>query len=249
LNHVLNMYAGKLSGIINGIDTDYYCSETDPEIAAVFSADDLSGKLKDKLDLQTLCGFAPSPDVPLIAMVSRLASHKGFDLVRHVIEEFICKHDVQFALLGTGEYELEEFFASLAQNYPEKVCVKLEYNKSLSKKFYAGADMFLMPSRSEPCGLAQMIASRYGTVPIVRETGGLYDTIKPYNKFTGDGNGFTFTNYNAHEMMRVMEDAVELYRNPDAWEALVKQVMGVDFSWNASAEKYIALYTTMIRDC
>jgi len=169
--------------------------------------------------------------------------------VRHVIEEFICKHDVQFALLGTGEYELEEFFASLAQNYPEKVCVKLEYNKSLSKKFYAGADMFLMPSRSEPCGLAQMIASRYGTVPIVRETGGLYDTIKPYNKFTGDGNGFTFTNYNAHEMMRVMEDAVELYRNPDAWEALVKQVMGVDFSWNASAEKYIALYTTMIRDC
>lgn len=248
LNHILNMYSCKLSGIINGIDTDYYNSETDPEIAANFTAEDLSGKEKDKLDLQAACGFSPNPQVPLISMVSRLASHKGFDLVRHVIEEFVVNNEVQFALLGTGEYELEDFFASLAARYPDKVCAKLEYNKSLSKKFYAGADMFLMPSKSEPCGLAQMIASRYGTVPVVRETGGLYDTIKAYNKYTGEGNGFSFTNYNAHEMKHVLEEALALYKDRKAWEALVKNVMAVDFSWNSSAEKYISLYTSMMND-
>ena len=248
LSSILNMYAGKLCGIINGIDTDYYNSEKDPEIAAPFTAEDLSGKKLSKLDLQKECGFAPSEDTPLIAMVSRLAGHKGFDLVRHVLEDFICHNDVQFALLGTGEYELEEFFASMAKKYPNKVCAKLEYNKSLSKKFYAGADMFLMPSKSEPCGLAQMIASRYGTVPIVRETGGLYDTIKPYNKFTDEGNGFTFTNYNAHEMMKVMENAILLYRDREAWEKMIRRVMAVDFSWNSSAEKYVKLYESMIRE-
>ncbi len=248
LSSILNMYSAKLSGIINGIDTNYYNSENDPEIAANFSADDLSGKVKNKLDLQAECGFAPDPEIPLIAMVSRLAAHKGFDLVRHVLEDFICHNRVQFALLGTGEYELEDFFASMAERYPDRVCAKLEYNKSLSKKFYAGADMFLMPSKSEPCGLAQMIASRYGTVPIVRETGGLFDTIKPYNKYTGEGNGFTFTNYNAHEMMHVMEEALRLYEDQDAWEKMMKRVMSVDFSWNSSAEKYIELYTSMVEE-
>ena len=248
LSHILNMYSAKLSGIINGIDVKYYNSETDPEIAANFTAEDLSGKVKDKLDLQRACGFREDPDVPLIAMVSRLASHKGFDLVRHIIEEFVLQNDVQFALLGTGEYELEDFFGALANKYPEKVCAKLEYNKSLSKKFYAGADMFLMPSKSEPCGLAQMIASRYGTVPVVRETGGLYDTIKGYNRYTGEGNGFSFANYNAHEMKHILEEALQLYRNKDAWNALVKNVMAVDFSWNSSAEKYISLYTSMMND-
>ena len=246
LNHVLCQYSGKLSGIINGIDTEYYNSETDPEIAANFSADDLSGKRTDKLDLQSVCGFAPDPDVPLVAMVSRLASHKGFDLVRYILEEFISKNDVQFALLGTGEYDLEDYFGDLARRYPGKVCARLEYNKALSKKFYAGADMFLMPSKSEPCGLAQMIASRYGTVPVVRETGGLFDTIKPYNEYTGAGNGFSFTNYNAHEMMHVLEYALGLYRQKEKWTALVKNVMSVDFSWNASAEKYIQLYRSML---
>lgn len=248
LSHILNMYSAKLSGIINGIDVKYYNSETDPEIAANFTAENLSGKVQDKLDLQRACGFREDPDVPLIAMVSRLASHKGFDLVRHIIEEFVLQNDVQFALLGTGEYELEDFFGALANKYPEKVCAKLEYNKSLSKKFYAGADMFLMPSKSEPCGLAQMIASRYGTVPIVRETGGLYDTIKGYNRYTGEGNGFSFANYNAHEMKHILEEALQLYRNKEAWNGLVKNVMAVDFSWNSSAEKYISLYTSMMNN-
>jgi len=248
LSHILNMYSAKLSGIINGIDVEYYNSETDPEIIANFTAEDLTGKVQDKLDLQRACGFREDPETPLIAMVSRLASHKGFDLVRHVIEEFVVQNNVQFALLGTGEYDLEDFFGSLAAKYPEKVCVRLEYNKSLSKKFYAGADMFLMPSKSEPCGLAQMIASRYGTVPVVRETGGLYDTIKAYNRYTGEGNGFSFTNYNAHEMKNVLEHALELYHSKEAWNALVRNVMAVDFSWNSSAQKYISLYTSMMND-
>ena len=149
LHHVLHECAGKLSGIINGIDTAYYNSENDPEIAAVFTKDDLSGKVKDKMDLQAVCGFAPDPDVPLIVMISRLATHKGFDLIRHVIEEFLNRNHVQVALLGTGERDMENYFADLGRRYPDKFCAKLEYNKALSKKFYAGADLFLMPSKSE----------------------------------------------------------------------------------------------------
>ncbi|MBR3438888.1 MAG: glycosyltransferase, partial [Clostridia bacterium] len=164
------------------------------------------------------------------------------DLVSRVIEEIICTCDVNFVLLGTGEREFEDFFSGLASRHPGRVCTILKYDKALSKKIYAGSDIFLMPSQSEPCGLSQMIASRYGTVPVVRETGGLFDTIHAYNKYDGTGNGFSFANYNAHEMMAVIKDAIELYHNADAWKALVKNVMAVDFSWNASAEKYIELY-------
>ena len=246
LSHVLRMYAGKVSGILNGIDTAYYNPETDSEIAAPFTETDRSGKRIDKADLQKICSFSPDPDTPLVVMVSRLAAHKGFDLVRRVIEEILTRNRVQIALLGTGDWDLEAFFADLAWRYPDQFCAKLEFNKALAKNFYAGADMFLMPSKSEPCGLAQMIASRYGTVPIVRETGGLCDTIRPYNRFTGEGNGFTFTNYNAHEMMGVLENALTLYGDTEKWNALVSRVMSVDFSWNTSAEKYIKLYRSMI---
>ena len=179
-------------------------------------------------------------------MVSRLASHKGFDLVKCVIEEIISNGGVQFALLGTGEPDLETFFAQLADRHPGMVAVKLEYNKALSKKFYAGADLFLMPSKSEPCGLAQMIASRYGTVPIVRECGGLADTIKPYNEYTGSGNGFTFTDYNAHDMKHVIEFALSVKKDAEKWAKLVKNVISVDFSWNVSAKKYIDIYRSLV---
>ncbi len=246
LSHVLRMYAGKVSGILNGIDTAYYNPETDGEIDAPFSAADLSGKRENKAALQRICGFPVEEDIPLVVMVSRLAAHKGFDLVRHVIAEILAHQNVQIALLGTGDWDTESFFAHLAWQYPGKFCAKLEYNKSLAKKFYAGADIFLMPSKSEPCGLAQMIASRYGTVPVVRETGGLADTIRPYNRFTGEGNGFSFTNYNAHEMMGVLENALSLYGDRDTWQSLVRRVMTVDFSWNASAAKYCELYKSML---
>ena len=245
LCHVLRLYAGKVTGILNGIDTEYYDSATDPEIAAPFTPEDLRGKAENKRQLQRLCGFPEDPGVPVIAMVSRLAAHKGFDLVRHVIEEFLERNEVQIALLGTGDPELEAFFRDLARRYPGRFTALIEYNKKRAKQFYAGADLFLMPSKSEPCGLAQMIASRYGTVPVVRETGGLCDTIKPYNRFTDEGNGFSFTNYNAHEMMGVLEEALRLYQDAPRWEELVRCVMRVDFSWDVSARRYIALYHAM----
>lgn len=248
LHHILRAAdaEGKLVGIVNGIDVDYYDPSTDPDIAESFSIDDMDGKAACKAELQRICGFEEDPCIPIIAMVSRLASHKGFDLVKHIIEEFVSCNKVQFVLLGTGEAELEAFFASLAERYPEQVCVRLEYNKALSKKFYAGADMFLMPSKSEPCGLSQMIASRYGTVPIVRECGGLRDTITAYDDKEGVGNGFTFANYNAHDMMYVMRSALSLYENHTEWARLVKNVMNVDFSWAVSAKKYIDIYRSLM---
>ena len=245
LYHVLRASRDKLTGITNGIDVAYYDPANDPEIVKNYSADTLGDKKENKRELQRICGFEEN-DAPLMVMVSRLASHKGFDLVKRVLYDVLRETDITFAILGTGETELEEFFRTAASDFPGRVAVRLEYNKALSKKFYAGADMFLMPSKSEPCGLSQMIASRYGTVPIVRETGGLFDTIKPYNEFTGEGNGFSFTNYNAHDMMAVIKYALGIYRDTEKWEKLTRRVMGVDFSWNASAEKYVGLYNSML---
>ena len=177
-------------------------------------------------------------------MVSRLASHKGFDLVKYAIERLLVR-DVQFVLLGTGESDLETFFEQLQRRYPEKVSILLAYNKDVSKQIYAGADIFLMPSKSEPCGLAQMIASRYGTVPIVREVGGLYDTIHPYDPTTGEGNGITFCNYDALDMLDAILRAVDLYDDAEAWKTLRTNAMNVDFSWSVSAKKYLDMYAQL----
>ena len=153
--------------------------------------------------------------------------------------------DIQLVVLGTGEAEFEWFFSELANRYPKKCAVRLAFDKSLAARIYASADIFLMPSKSEPCGLAQMIASRYGTVPIVRETGGLRDTIKPYNPETGDGNGVTFMTYNAHDMLDAIYRAVELYRDADRWDELTANAMRMDFSWDASAKKYTTMYNDL----
>lgn len=241
LHYVLHLYSGKLCGIVNGIDVDYYNPACDDVIASQFSIDDATGKDKCKKQLQEMCGLEINPDIPVVSMISRLATHKGFDLVKFILPEML-NLGIQFVLLGTGEPELEEYFKTIQYRYPDKVKIFLEFNKELSKKIYAGSDIFLMPSKSEPCGLSQMIASRYGTVPVVREAGGLYDTIKPYNKFTCEGNGFTFANYNAHEMKDAVSRAVELFRDKEKWLELRKKVMEVDFSWKASADKYIELY-------
>ena len=241
LYHILRLYRDKVSGIINGIDTDYYNPETDDMIIKNYSAKAYSGKRECKTDLQRLTGLPENPDTPVVAMISRLAKHKGFDLVRRVIEEYLYD-DVQFVLLGTGEREYEDYFSNLARRYPAKAACLLQFNKQLAKKIYAGADMFLMPSQSEPCGLSQMIASRYGAVPIVRETGGLFDTIKPYNEYTGEGNGFTFANYNAHEMLGVLRYATTVYRDKKSWNALMRKCMKCDFTWARSAERYMELY-------
>ncbi|MBR6918701.1 MAG: glycogen synthase GlgA [Clostridia bacterium] len=246
LSEILNRCGDKLCGIVNGIDTAYYDPRTDKSIKYHYSETSLAGKSKDKAILQTMCGFDVDHDTPLVAMVSRLASHKGFDLVCRVIEEILIYDRIQFVLLGTGDSVFEEYFKRMNDKYTKKFCAFIEFNKDLSKQIYAGADMFLMPSKSEPCGLSQMIASRYGTVPIVRETGGLFDTIKAYNRYDGTGNGFSFANYNAHEMMEVIRQAEELFCNRRAWNRLVRRVMTVDFSWGVSAGKYISLYKSLI---
>jgi len=214
------------------------------ELPYAYSARGLLGKAKNKDELQKKFGLEARPDAPVIAMVSRLASHKGFDLVLAVFDEMM-RDDVQFILLGTGDPVYEGFFREAARRYPGRVSVNLTYDRALSKQIYAGADMFLMPSKSEACGLSQMIASRYGTVPIVRETGGLADTIKPYGP-DRTGNGFTFASYNAHDMLYVIREAEALYRDTENWKKLVIRAMRTDFSWNRSAERYWELYDHLI---
>lgn len=244
LHYILAMNRDKITGIINGIDYDNYNPETDPELKRHFSADNQLQKSVDKTELQKIFGL-PEKNVPVVAMISRLASHKGFDLVKRILEEMIVCEDMQFVLLGTGEMDYEDYFSYMASKYPDRIGVKLAFNKVLAKQIYAGADMFLMPSKSEPCGLAQMIASRYGTVAIVRETGGLYDTINPYNPEEKTGNGITFKSYNAHDMYDAVRRAIALYKNKRQWKTLRTNAMTTDFSWNYSAGKYLEMYDNL----
>jgi len=181
-------------------------------------------------------------DTPIIAMITRLVSHKGLDLVKEVIEQ-VLRQDVQFILLGTGDSAYENYFSDLARRYPGKVVSIISFNSDLSRKIYSGADIFLMPSKSEPCGLSQMIASRYGTVSIVRETGGLRDSITPYG---AGGNGFTFRNYNSHDMLYVINEALDTYLNKEEWNKLIKKAMDTDFSWATSAKYYEGMYLGLI---
>lgn len=244
LQYIIRDNAYKLSGILNGIDVDYYNAACDPEIERNFTADDLSGKADCKAALQSELGLPIKPEVPLIAMISRLVSHKGLDLVQCVMEDLLLD-GIQFVLLGTGDLVYEQYFEALAKRYPDRAAVLIKYDKSLSKRIYAGVDLFLMPSRSEPCGLAQMIASRYATLPIVRETGGLYDSIRPFNDQTGEGNGFTFTHCNAQDMLFTVRRAVNIRENPACWDMLRKRALTMDFSWNASSVQYVKLYESM----
>ncbi len=243
LHDIINQFNFKTTGIINGIDMDYYNPLTDDDLYTKYRA--LSGKAKNKAALQNDLGL-PVKDVPMVSMITRLTSHKGLDLVTAVIDEFL-QDDVQLVVLGTGDPGFESFFRRLEERFPEKVKAIIAYDKSLSKKIYAGSDIFLMPSKSEPCGLAQMIASRYGTVPVVRETGGLYDTIKYYNDETREGNGFTFANYNAHDMLYTLRKAVGLCRDyKEQWKELCTKIMKIDFSWNVPAKAYTALYSEVL---
>ena len=236
---IINRNANKLSGILNGIDVDYYNPETDKYIFKNYSALDLSGKKVCKAELQKMLSLPVREDVPIIAIISRLVSHKGLDLVRGVIDSLLCQ-DVQVVILGKGETSYENFFTHIANTYKGKCVTIIEYNQDLSRKIYSGADIFLMPSKMEPCGLSQMIASRYGTVPIVRETGGLNDSIKAY---TGvKGNGFTFHDYNAHDMLYVINEAIRMYNDKKAWSDLQNRVMSTDFSWRVQAGEYEKLY-------
>ena len=238
LDSILKEFGYKLTGIVNGIDTDVYNPQTDRLIYNNYSVQTLECKQKNKEKLQKEMGL-PKSSAPLFGMVTRLVSHKGIDLVKCVFEELL-KADLQFVILGSGEWEFETFFYEMSKKYTDKVAVKLGFDNALAHKIYAGADFFLMPSKSEPCGLAQLVALRYGTIPIVRETGGLNDTVK--DSGDGKGNGFTFSNYNAHDMENTVWRALAGYSETDGFEILKKRAMDCDNGWNASANAYIRLY-------
>lgn len=229
----------KLCGILNGIDTAVYNPADDPNIAAHYSADDFApGKAACKEDLRAVFGLEQN-DSPVIGMVTRLVSHKGLDLVRHVADNLI-NEGFQLVILGSGEYTFESFFSELAARRPGMAGVRIGFVPELARKIYAGSDMFLMPSKSEPCGLSQMVALRYGSVPIVRQTGGLRDTIQ--DSGDGVGNGFTFLSYNAYDMQNACFRAKEGYQKKDGWTTLVARGMHCDNSWSSSARLYLEMY-------
>ena len=206
----------------------------------------MKGKAVCKQALQQAVGLQENPDVPIIACVSRLVGHKGFSLVADALHD-IMGMNVQMVVLGTGDWQYEETFRHAQGQYPGRFAAQLTYSAPLSTMIYAGADLFLMPSISEPCGLSQMIAMRFGTIPVVRETGGLKDTVTPYNKFEGTGRGFTFANISAGDMTWVLREAVDLYyNNKKAWRGLQKESMTADFSWNNSAKQYLDIYQRIL---
>ncbi len=243
LNPILEKNQHKLRGIVNGIDTVVYDPAADKAIFANYSAEEPKNKAVNKAKLQEYLGLPVKKEAPLIGIVSRLVGHKGFDLVKCVFEDML-RADIQVAILGSGDWEFETFFYEMAKKYPDKVAFKLGFIPDLARKIYAGADIFLMPSKSEPCGLAQMIALRYGTIPIVRKTGGLNDTITDVS--IDNGNGFVFENYNAHEMLDAVWRAVGLYSDKKAWKALSDHALTIDNGWNVSAGEYIKLYKELL---
>lgn len=237
-----------LFGVLNGIDINEYDPSSDKNLTQHFSFPQLDGKAICKKQLQEELGLDIKPDVPLIGMVGRLSNQKGLDLVDYVIAD-IMRQDVQLVVLGMGEGRYFNLFSWAETEYKGRIAARFTMDHQLSHKIYAGIDMLLMPSQFEPCGLSQMIAMRYGSVPIVRETGGLRDTVLSFNEFSGEGNGFTFFNYNAHDMLHTIERAVDYYNNkPEVWLKLQERGMKGDYSWNHSANEYIKLYESLFTD-
>lgn len=245
LDGVLRERSYALQGILNGIDVATFDPATDKRIAANYTVDDRSGKAVCKAKLQEELGLEVRDDRPLMVMVTRLTRQKGMDLVMYALDRILAG-GVQVAVLGTGDRDYEDGLRYCQDKYPGTMAARIEFDPALSQRMYAAADMFLMPSKFEPCGLSQIIAMRYGTLPIVRETGGLKDTVQPYNEFTGEGTGFSFSNFNGDEMGDAVFRAARLFwDNRDAWNQLVTQAMSQDFSWTRSADKYLDLYFFM----
>ena len=240
LDAIIAEHSGKLRGIINGIDTVTYDPAADPLLDKNYTYSTIEDKLKNKLKLQQLFGLPKAPRKMLICVVSRLVSHKGMDLITYMMDDLL-KLDVQFLLLGTGDHEYELFFSERAVHNPDKVGVNISFNPEIAGKIYAGADVILMPSRSEPCGLTQMIACRYGTIPIVRKTGGLADTIRDCR--AGEGNGFVFDEYSSGLLLSTITQALDLYTyREEDWKNLMREAMRCDFSWETSAQEYADIY-------
>jgi len=245
MESVMQRNAWKVHGVLNGIDMERYDPSTDEGLAAKYDPTHMDGKATNKEALQKQMGLNEDPNVPIIGIVSRLVSHKGLDLICQVFDQ-IMDLNCQFVVLGSGDWNYEQFFEQKLGWYKGRMALYRGYNEGLAMNIYSGADLLLMPSKSEPCGLAQMIAMRYGTVPIVRETGGLKDTVHPYEAWCGSGNGFTFADYNSGDMLYVIRQAVDLYyNNPTAFQALRQAGMTEDFSWKRSAEAYNNIYRTI----
>lgn len=245
LDPILNQRSWKLCGILNGIDTDSYNPEADASLWKNYNADDFSAKAENKAELQKMMGLAVKPETPLVGIVTRLVGHKGVDLMKEVLEKSLWERDIQYVVLGSGEWQYESYFRGLHDKYPDKVGLRLGFVPDLARKIYAGADMFLMPSKSEPCGLSQMVALRYGTIPIVRETGGLKDSIT--DSGDGEGNGFTFKTYDAYDMLGAIYRAVDAYNSKDYWKKLVERALRCDMSWGKSANEYIKMYKSLLK--
>ena len=248
LDNIIAGAAWKLTGITNGIDVNTFNPETDPALPAHYNADTfVEGKAKVKAALQEEVGLPVKPDVPLMVMVTRLAGHKGLDLLCYIARRLMWEQDAQLLILGTGEPQYETFFKELANQFPEQVAAKITFNLGLAARMYAGADIYLMPSKSEPCGLSQMNAMRYGTVPVVHATGGLKDTVPPCDENGEGGLGFTFQSYNADDFLAAIVRALNLYRNnPQGFQALQRTEMSQDFSWNVPAGRYMELFHKML---
>lgn len=245
LDGLIREHRHKVFGILNGIDVMDFNPMTDPRLAHPYCATRLSGKMDNKRALQESLNFTFRSETPVISMVTRLADMKGLDLVQSVFPQ-ILELGVQFILLGTGEERYHQFFREQEARYPNQVRALLTFDEAMARKIYAGSDLFLMPSLFEPCGLGQMIAHRYGTLPLVREVGGLRDSVRPYNQYTREGDGFRFANYNAHDMLHVLTYAVRIYREqPENWKHIVRQAMSCNHSWKRSAGAYYDLYRSL----
>lgn len=245
LDGLLKSNSYKLKGILNGIDYDINNPATDKDIFIKFDVNNIDKKIENKFKLQEILGLEKNPDIPLIGIVSRLVSQKGFDLISYIMPE-IVRENLQIVVLGTGEHQYQSMFNYYNSHYPNKVSARITFDSAFAQQIYAASDMFLMPSLFEPCGIGQMLAMRYGTLPIVRETGGLKDTVNPYNRYTDEGNGFSFKNYNAHEMLYCIQRGIELYKDKETWRLLVANAMNTDSSWKKSAQEYINVYEELL---
>jgi starch synthase len=242
LEGVLHARAATVAGIVNGVDYDEWSPQTDKFITAKFSPQDLAAKAKCKADLLTAFGcVGADPKLPVIGIVSRFAAQKGFDLIAQIADR-LAREEMTLVILGSGDKVYEDTFARLSKQFPNKIAVKIAYDNSIAHKIEGGADMFLMPSRYEPCGLNQIYSLKYGTVPIVRATGGLDDTIEPWDARTGKGTGFKFTEYTGEALLLTIKQALQAYRDQTSWQILMRNGMGKDFSWNASAREYGKIY-------
>lgn len=250
LDGLLRRRAGDLHGIVNGLDTDLYNPATDKYLTEPFMKYDATNVTEKKIDnkaaLQRMLDLPVERQTPLVAMVTRLVEPKGLDLVVRILDELLEHEDMQFVLLGVGDRVYEDWFRGLAWRHPTKVSSNIYFSDEMAQRIYAGASIFLMPSAYEPCGIGQLIAMRYGTIPVARATGGLVDTIIPYNKSTQEGNGYLFADYNAHDMMYTVKKALTLFRDFNSWKLLMQNAMNTDYSWACSAKEYKALYERLI---